>query len=74
MRIANVERTAMNEYEFYYEINKSGWFSTYNTCAANTLTAYENFIVYLRKCNIDPATVEVLDLGIGECDDNEEEE
>ena len=61
----------MNEYEFYYEINKSGWFSTYRTCAANTLVAYEDFIKYLRECDIDPATVEVLDFGIGECDEEE---
>ena len=64
----------MNKYEFYYEINKSGWFSTYRTYAANTVAAYEDFIRYLCKCNIDLATVEVLDCGVGECDDEEEEE
>lgn len=64
----------MNEYEFYYEINKSGWFCTYRTCAANALTAYEDLIVYLRECNIDPATVEILDCGVGECNNDEEED
>ena len=50
----------MNEYEFEYEINEDGWFSTYRTYAANKLAAYEDFIAYLRECNIDPATVVVL--------------
>lgn len=64
----------MNRYEFYYEINKSGWYCAYKTCAANTLVAYEDFIAYLRENNINPALVEVLDLGIGECDEEEEDE
>lgn len=62
----------MNEYEFYYEINKSGWFYVYRTCAANKLVAYEDFITYLRENKIDPAIVEVLDCGVGECDEEEE--
>ena len=63
----------MNEYEFEYEINEDGWFSTYITFAANKLTAYEDFIEYLRECDIDPATVYVLNCWVSECDEEEEE-
>lgn len=62
----------MNEYEFYYEINKSGWFCVYRTSAVNTLVAYEDFIVYLRENKIDPAIVEVLEFWTSECNKEEE--
>ena len=64
----------MNEYEFEYERNEDGWFSTYRTYAPNKLTAYEDFLVYLRECDSDPATVDVLNCWVSECDDDEEEE
>ena len=64
----------MNEYEFYYEVNEDGWFSIYRTCAANKLMADEDFLVYLRECNIDPTTVEVLECWVSEGYDDEEEE
>ena len=50
----------MNEYEFEYEINEGGWYSTHRVWAANKLAAYGEFIVYLEECDIDPATVVVL--------------
>ena len=37
------------------------------------LTAYEDFIAYLRECDIDPATVYVLNCWVSECDEEEEE-
>ena len=63
----------MNEYEFEYEITEDGWFSTHRTYAANKLTTYEDFIEYLRECNIDPATVNVLNCWVSECDEEENE-
>ena len=50
----------MNEYEFEYEINEDGWFSTHRVWAINKLAAYGEFIGYLTECGIDPATVVVL--------------
>ena len=64
----------MNEYEFEYEINEDGWFSTYRIFAVNKLMAYEDFIEYLRECNINPATVEVLNCWVSECDEEEDDE
>lgn len=64
----------MNEYEFEYEVNEDGWFSTYRTFAANKLSAYEDLIVHLRECNIDPTTVEVLNCWVSECDGEENED
>lgn len=64
----------MNEYEFEYEIGEDGWFSTYRTYAANKLTAYEDFIEYLRECDIDPSTVNVLNCWVSECDGEENED
>lgn len=64
----------MNEYEFEYEVNEDGWFSTYRTFAANKLSAYEDLLVHLRECNIDPATVEVLNCWVSECDEEEDDE
>lgn len=49
----------MNEYEFEYEL-EDGWYSTYRTWAPNKLTAYENFIVFLKECNEDPDKARVL--------------
>ena len=49
----------MNEYEFEYEL-EDGWYSTYRTWAPNKLTAYENFIAFLKECNEDPEKVIVL--------------
>ena len=63
----------MNEYEFEYEINEDGWYSTYRTYAVNKLTAYEDFIEHLHECGIDPATVVVLDCWVSECDEEEDE-
>ena len=50
----------MNEYEFEYEINEDGWFSTHRVWAINKLAAYEEFTDYLKECDIDPTTVVVL--------------
>ena len=49
----------MNEYEFEYEL-EDGWYSTYRTFAACKLTAYENFIAFLKECNEDPDKARVL--------------
>ena len=50
----------MNEYEFEYEINKDGWFSTHRLWAINKIRAYEDFIEYLKECDIDPNAVNIL--------------
>ena len=62
----------MNEYEFEYEVSEDGWYSTYRTCAANKLSAYEDFIAYLRENKIDPATVYVLNCWVSGCDEENE--
>ena len=49
----------MNEYEFEYEL-EDGWCSIYFTWAPNKLTAYENFIAFLKECNEDPDKTRVL--------------
>lgn len=64
----------MNDYRFEYEINNDGWLVNFITRSTNKLAAYEDFIVFLREYNIDPATVDVVNCWVSECDDEEEEE
>lgn len=52
----------MNEYEFEYVANQYSWHSTYRVWAPNKPQAYEDFAEYLEgRCDIDPATVIVVD-------------
>ena len=63
----------MNEYEFEYEINEDGWFSTHRVWAVNKLAAYEEFTEYLKECDIDPATVIVLNCYVSVAEGEEDE-
>ena len=64
----------MNEYEFEYEINEDGWYSTHRVWAINKLAAYEEFIDYLKECDIDPATVVVLNCYVSVTEGDEDNE
>ena len=60
----------MNEYEFEYEVGEDGWYSTHRLWAINKLQAYEDFIEYLKECDIDPDSVTILNCYVN----NEEDE
>ena len=64
----------MNEYEFEYEISQDGWYSTHRVWAANKFAAYEEFTKYLKECDIDPATVIVLNCYVSAVEGGEEDE
>jgi hypothetical protein len=61
----------MNEYEFEYVL-EDGWYSTYRTFAACKLTAYENFISFLKECNEDPDKARVLNCYVAVAEGEEE--
>ena len=61
----------MNEYEFEYEL-EDGWYSTYRTWAPNKLTAYDNFIAFLKECNEEPDRARVLNCYVAVAEGEEE--
>lgn len=61
----------MNEYEFEYVL-EDGWYSTYRTWAPNKLTAYENFIAFLKECNEEPDKARVLNCYVAVAEGEEE--
>ena len=61
----------MNEYEFEYVLD-DGWYSTYRTWAPNRLTAYENFIAFLKECNEEPDRALVLNCYVTVAEGEEE--
>ena len=62
----------MNEYEFEYEISQDGWYSTHRLWAINKIQAYEDFIEYLKECDIDPEKVIILNCYVSTAEGEEE--